>query len=65
MHYNVSSLYRRASVASSKLSIGPPRRLESIMDVTDSKELSTNSEIIDIDKPDFCEVDLDLEVARL
>ena len=35
------------------------------MDVTDSKELSTNSEIIDIDKQDFCEVDLDLEVARL
>ena len=53
---------RRASVTSSKLSIGPPRRLESIMDIADSK---TNSEVIEIDKPDFCEVNLDFEVARL
>ena len=59
---------RRPSVNSSvgKLSIAP-KRLESIMDENETAKRRSRSisEVIDVDRPDSCEVDLDFEVARL
>ena len=59
---------RRPSVNSSvgKLSIAP-KRLESILDENETTKSRSRSisEVIDVDRPDSCEVDLDFEVARL